>query len=358
VLFRTQIACFFLRHFNVPAKQLTLFYLQRMTDRKKDHLDLAFQAQTQQPLTGFNYEPLFSGHPTNNGIPTLFNGQWLGAPLWISSMTGGTKEAANINRNLAQAAAEFKLGMGLGSCRPLLESKQAWTDFDLRPIIGDGLPFFANLGIAQLEDYIDTNRFAEVNDMVAGLKADGLIVHVNPLQEYMQPGGDRFRRPPLETIQQVLQLANCPIIVKEVGQGMGPLSLKALLELPLLAIEFGAFGGTNFALLELLRSDTPAQSKIDPLAMVGHTAEQMLSFVQHWSQDATVNIKTQHLIISGGIKSYLHGYELVQASPLPAVYAMASGFLAHARGDYAALRTFVQSEMNGLSMARAMLQLP
>ncbi|MBM3171745.1 MAG: isopentenyl-diphosphate delta-isomerase [Bacteroidetes bacterium] len=329
-----------------------------MTDRKKDHLDLAFQAQTQQPLQGLNYEPLFSGHPTEAGIPTLFQGKWLGAPLWISSMTGGTKEAAHINKNLAMVCAEFKLGMGLGSCRPLLESKQAWSDFDLRPMIGDNLPFFANLGIAQLEDYIDANRFDEINSMVSALKADGLIVHVNPLQEWMQPGGDRYKRPPIDTIRQVLDLSTFPIIVKEVGQGMGPRSLQALMELPLLAIEFGAFGGTNFALLELMRSENNTENQADPLAYIGHTADQMLSFAAQICSNPSIQVQTQHLIISGGIKSYLHGYRLVQQSPLPAVYAMASGFLAHARGDYAGLKAFVKAQLEGLSMARAVVDLP
>jgi isopentenyl-diphosphate Delta-isomerase len=329
-----------------------------MTDRKKDHLDLAFQAQTQKPLSGFNYEPLFSGHPTQSGIPTLFHGKWLGSPLWISSMTGGTKEAAQINKNLAMACAEFKLGMGLGSCRPLLESKQAWSDFDLRPLIGDDLPFFANLGIAQLEEYIDANRFQEINDMVVALKADGLIVHVNPLQEWMQPGGDRYTRSPLETLKQVLELSKAPVIVKEVGQGMGPRSLQALLELPLLAIEFGAFGGTNFALLELLRSENNTEKQADPLAYIGHTADEMLSFAAQITANPSTQVHTQHLIISGGIKSYLHGYRLVQQSPLPAVYAMASGFLAHARGDYAHLQAFVKTQVEGLAMARAVVDLP
>jgi isopentenyl-diphosphate delta-isomerase len=329
-----------------------------MTDRKKDHLDLAFQAQTHQPLPGFNYEPLFSAHPAESGIPTLFHGKWLGAPLWISSMTGGTKEAAHINKNLARACAEFKLGMGLGSCRPLLESKQAWSDFDLRPLIGDNLPFFANLGIAQLEEFIDANRYDEINGMVAALKADGLIVHINPLQEWMQPGGDRYKRPPLDTIRQVLEWSKYPIIVKEVGQGMGPRSLQALLELPLLAIEFGAFGGTNFALLELLRSENNAQNQADPLAYIGHTADEMLAFSTQIMADPSIQVKTQHLIISGGIKSYLNGYRLVQQSPLPAVYAMASGFLAHARGDYPGLQAFVKAQLDGLAMARTVVDLP
>src|SRR5690606_7709496 len=112
--------------------------------------------------------------------------------LWISSMTGGTKEALQINRNLAQAANEFGLGFGLGSCRSLLTENTRFHEFDLRSMIGDELPFFANLGVAQVEELIAKKELNRLHDMVEKLRADGLIIHINPLQEWFQPEGDRF----------------------------------------------------------------------------------------------------------------------------------------------------------------------
>src|SRR5690606_18585640 len=119
------------------------------------------------------------------------------------------------------------------------------ADFDWRQTIGSELPFYANLGIAQIEVLLEERAIERVHALVERLGADGLIIHVNPLQEWFQPEGDRLRVSPLETIQRFLEIAPYPVIVKEVGQGMGPASLRALLTLPLAAVEFGAFGGTN-----------------------------------------------------------------------------------------------------------------
>ena len=111
-------------------------------------------------------------------------------------MTGGTGQARTINRNLAQACGEFSLGMGLGSCRPLLKSDKYFEDFNLRPIIGDKAPFYANIGIAQLEELIREDALYRIIDLVDKLQACGLIIHVNPLQEWFQPEGDRFCEAP------------------------------------------------------------------------------------------------------------------------------------------------------------------
>ncbi len=102
-------------------------------------------------------------------------------------MTGGTEMARHINRNLAEACAEFGLGMGLGSCRPLLEGNERFEDFDLRPIIGADRPLYANLGVAQLEELFAAKEGQRIVDLVGSIQADGLIVHVNPLQEWFRP---------------------------------------------------------------------------------------------------------------------------------------------------------------------------
>jgi len=224
-----------------------------MSDRKKDHIALAFKARTtlDEIDRRFFYEPLVSRHPASDLVPFTFLGKTLRAPLWVSSMTGGTKQAGQINRNLAKVCREFGLGMGLGSCRSILFHDDHFPDFDLREIIGDDLPFYANLGIAQLEEFVLKGDVSPVNKLIEKLKADGLIIHVNPLQEWLQPEGNLFSQPPIDTIRSFLEMFNYPVIVKEVGQGMGPASLRALLELPLEAIEMAAFGGTNFARLEL-----------------------------------------------------------------------------------------------------------
>ena len=328
--------------------------------RKQDHIALAFQSQVAAAgLDGrFYYEPLLSAHPVSpSWMPFSFLGKKLSSPLWVSSMTGGTAMARKINNNLARACAEFGMGMGLGSCRQLLYSDAALPDFDVRDHLGPDLPLFANLGIAQLEKLIERNETDLIPALIAKLRADGLIIHVNPLQEAMQPEGDVFRVPPIETIEWIMQLADFKVIVKEVGQGFGPESLRALMQLPLAAIEFAAAGGTNFAKLELLRSDPSTQLTFEKITTIGHSAEEMMGFVNDLKEELGERCQVENLIISGGIRDFLDGYYLLKKSPLPAVYGQASGFLKHAQGDYANLRAFVQSQVRGLELAQAFLRI-
>jgi isopentenyl-diphosphate delta-isomerase len=328
--------------------------------RKKDHIELAFQSQvTENQLdTRFYYEPLLAAHPKAQAETTAFPflGKTQRLPMWVSSMTGGTVEARTINRNLAKACGEFGFGMGLGSCRALLTSNDTLEDFDVRAYMGEEVPLFANLGVAQVEALFRAKEEEKILELVHKLRADGLILHVNPLQEWLQPEGDRFTATPLEVAQEVLsRFPSLPLIVKEVGQGMGPASLRALLELPLAAIDFGAAGWTNFALLELLRAQPELQKEYAPLAQVGHSATEMLRWVSESCEALGVQRQCKQLIISGGIKNFLQGYALVESAPLPAVYGQASAFLAHARGEYEALRAFVQRQAEGLAVAKAYL---
>ncbi len=326
--------------------------------RKHDHIALAFKSRVESAALDprFFYEPMLAAHPLPGSLPPVpFLGKSLRSPIWVSSMTGGTSEAGKINHRLARACAEFGMGMGLGSCRQLLYSDAHFADFDLRDTLGDSLPLFANLGPAQLEKMLDQKEAERIPELLHKLRADGLIVHVNPLQEAMQPEGDSFKRPPLEVIEELLQLFDFKIIVKEVGQGFGPKSLQALLKLPLAAIEFAAAGGTNFAKLELLRSDPQRQLVFEKISTVGHSAAEMLDWTNTLQKYLGDACRTRQLIISGGISDFLDGYYLIQKSALPAVYGQASGFLKHAQGDYEELQSYVQSQVRGLELAHAFL---
>ena len=328
--------------------------------RKQDHIELAFKSRVESAALDkrFFYEPMLAAHPLPGSLPEIaFLGKTLRVPIWVSSMTGGTAQANQINHRLARACAEFGMGMGLGSCRQLLYSREHFADFDLRDTIGESRPLFANLGPAQLEKLLEQKEAERIPELLHKLRADGLIVHVNPLQEAMQPEGDIFKRPALEIVQELLQLFDFKIIVKEVGQGFGPASLKELLQLPLAAIEFAAAGGTNFAKLELLRSDAERQMVFEKISAVGHDAYEMLQWTNQLQQELGKDCRTQSLIISGGITDFLDGYYLTQQSILPAVYGQASGFLKHAQGDYEELRSFVLSQIRGLELANAFLQI-
>ncbi len=331
--------------------------MKHLESRKKDHIELAFKSQTPLDIldSRFHYEPMLSAHPKAGITPVSILGKQMKVPMWVSSMTGGTRKAGIINRNLARACQEFGMGMGLGSCRIIMEDKTHFEDFNMRNIIGDESPFWANLGIAQVQELLVKNQVDKATDLLEQLKADGLIIHVNPMQEWFQAEGDILELPPLETIERFLEKFPLPVIVKEVGQGMGPESLRALLRLPIQAIEFAAFGGTNFARVELLRDEDASQALFEPLSNIGENAPTMVNIInQIVAEESTV---CKELIISGGIKDFLDGYYLIGKSSLPAIYGMASAFLKHAQGDYEQLREFVQAQVKGLEMAYAYLSI-
>jgi isopentenyl-diphosphate Delta-isomerase len=272
-------------------------------------------------------------------------------------MTGGSEMAGIINRRLAQVCNTFGMGMGLGSCRIIMESEQYFDDFNLRPILGPDVPFMANLGIAQIEKINQLGQYLDVEQLIKRLDCDGLIIHVNPLQEWLQPEGDRLQFPPLDTIKQFISKTQVPIWVKEVGQGMGYKSVEKLLELPIQGFEFGAYGGTNFAKLESLRSDLHARAAGLALSSVGHTASEMTLMLNHLYEHKPELFDHKLLIVSGGLKNFLDGYYFIQKLQPNAIYAHAGAFLQPASEGIDALTQFVETQKNGLMAAYAYLNI-
>lgn len=330
-----------------------------LESRKSDHLDLTLKAQMNalEVDSRFYYEPIFNSHPKNKTDcqEVNFLGKSLKAPIWISSMTGGTGAARHINQNLARACGEFGLGMGLGSCRSLLTSQKDFNDFALRDLIGDSSPFYSNLGISQVEELVWNGEIKKIESLVESLSADGLIIHLNPLQEWFQPEGDKLNYSALETIKKLLEESDLSIIVKEVGQGMGPASLEALMRLPLKAIEFGAFGGTNFSKLESIRDFDKNHSEHMELTKVGHHADEMVELTNTIINKLGTEAKCQDFIISGGVSTFLQGYYLIEKSQGNAIYGQAKAFLSAAGGDYSILQEYILKQIEGISMAEKFL---
>ncbi|MFT4533138.1 MAG: isopentenyl-diphosphate delta-isomerase [Saprospiraceae bacterium] len=306
----------------------------------------------------FYYEPILNGHPTEaTDISIDLLGRKFQTPIWVSSMTGGTELAKSINTNLAKACGEYGMGMGLGSCRSLLESDDRIHDFDMRTMLNDQ-PLYSNLGIAQIGELFASGKETLILELVKKLQADGLIIHVNPLQEWLQPEGDIYYESPLDLIKRVIDLDNnLKIIVKEVGQGMGPKSLRALYELPIQAIDFAAGGGTNFSKLELQRASEEQKEKYAGLAKVGHSALEMVEMVNGLRNLHGDNFLCSDTIISGGVSDYLDGYYLTQKLNGAAIYGQASGFLKHAMGTYESLQQHIESQIRGLQMAHQFLSI-
>jgi isopentenyl-diphosphate delta-isomerase len=176
-------------------------------------------------------------------------GKKLSAPLLISCMTGGTPEAAPINRTLARVAQRHGFAMGLGSGRALIESPDSLASFDVRAEAPD-VVLLANLGAVQLNRGYGA---AHCRRLVELLHADGLVLHLNPLQEALQPEGDTCFRGLLERIAQLCRDVEFPIVVKEVGWGIAAADVRALFDAGVSAVDLAGAGGTSWSEVERYR---------------------------------------------------------------------------------------------------------
>ncbi|HEY9707117.1 MAG TPA: type 2 isopentenyl-diphosphate Delta-isomerase [Oculatellaceae cyanobacterium] len=191
-------------------------------------------------------------------ITTTFLGKSLGAPLLISSMTGGTEEAKTINFRLAEVAQHYKLAMGVGSQRVAVENPQVADTFAVRSLAPDIL-LFANLGAVQLNYSYGLDECLRVIDFC---QADALILHLNPLQECIQPNGDTNFRGLIDKIHILCRKLSVPVIVKEVGNGISAGMAQKLLEAGVSAIDVAGAGGTSWAKVESERALNEKQQRL------------------------------------------------------------------------------------------------
>ena len=172
-------------------------------------------------------------------------------PFLISSMTGGPAKAAMINENLARAAGQLGIAFAVGSQRVAIEGAGAsGIGRELRGFVGD-MPLLANFGAAQLArpDAVDMARRA-----VEMIGADALIIHLNPLQEAVQAGGDRNWSGLLGRLATVVDASAVPVLVKEVGSGISGRLAKRLWEIGICIIDVAGAGGTSWAAVEAGRA--------------------------------------------------------------------------------------------------------
>lgn len=318
---------------------------------KDDHLNYALDAQANfKNDHRFFYEPLFATHPNEKDDLSLnFLGKKMNAPLWVSSMTGGGQNSALINKRLATTVAKYGLGMGLGSCRPLLDyNNSSFEDFNLRPILGKDILFYANIGIAQVEQLISKGECDQFFEICEKLDVDGIIVHINILQEFFQKEGDRVLKKPIDSLIEFKKLYGKKIIIKEVGQGFGPKSLQAICDAQFSAIDTAGFGGTNFTSLEGKRDQKQGYQEFQK---IGHSSIEMINFMKK-------SFKVfPDCIISGGMSNILDAYYANCLYPGNSVIAMASGFLKLATESQESLDEYVSNWIELFSLAQKTLTL-
>lgn len=234
--------------------------------RKNDHLNIVLGAseaegkgRTGFAAFAFEHCALPELHLQQIDLGTSFLGRPLRAPLLISSMTGGPARAAAINRHLAEAAQALGIALGVGSQRIALETgADHGLTRQLRQLAPD-VPLLANIGAAQLAAGFGLEEARRAVDM---LEADALIVHLNPLQEAVQPEGDRDWRGVLEAIGHLAACLGVPLVVKEVGAGISAPVARRLVEAGVAVIDVAGAGGTNWVRVEAQRARTPARKQV------------------------------------------------------------------------------------------------
>ncbi|MCF2149138.1 type 2 isopentenyl-diphosphate Delta-isomerase [Desmonostoc muscorum LEGE 12446] len=248
-------------------------------------------------------------------ISTTFLGKHLGAPLLISSMTGGTEQAGIINQRLAEVAQHYKIAMGVGSQRVAVEKPQVADTFAVRKYAPDVL-LFANLGAVQLNYKYGLDECLRVVEI---LEADALILHINPLQECIQPKGDTNFKGLLDNISKICSKIPVPVIAKEVGNGISGAIAKKLLDAGVTAIDVAGAGGTSWAKVESERAENPLQRRLGrTFADWGLPTAECITSIRAIAPDVP-------LIASGGLR---HGLDAAMAIALGAdIAGLAMPFL-------------------------------
>jgi isopentenyl-diphosphate delta-isomerase len=269
--------------------------------RKKEHLELCLDPPSAASPAATGLDRYAFVH---NALPEIdideidlganFLGKRLSAPLLISSMTGGFDLARKVNRNLAAAAQKLGLAMGVGSQRVAIEEPGAADSFKVRDLAPDIL-LLANLGAVQLNYGYGIEQCRKA---VAMIDADGLILHLNVLQEAVQPEGNRNFKGLARRIAQICRYLEVPVVAKEVGFGISADAALRLKQAGVKAIDVAGRGGTSWYAVEAKRSAQKGKPLEQTFADWGIPTEEALVQVRSAVPDI-------ELVASGGIRNGL-----------------------------------------------------
>lgn len=285
--------------------------LSATQQRKKEHLELCLDGEAVRGPGGTGFDRYSFQH---NALPevdideidlsTTFLGKPLQAPLLISSMTGGFDLARKVNRNLAEAAQQLGLAMGVGSQRVALEEQSVADSFKVRDLAPDIL-LLGNLGAVQLNYGYGVEHCRRAVEMI---QADGLILHLNVLQEAIQPEGNRNFKGLTEKIADVCRRLEVPVVAKEVGSGISGQVALRLEGAGVKAIDVAGRGGTSWYSVEAKRAAQKGKARDLTFADWGIPTEEALVEVRAAVPDLEV-------VASGGIRN---GLDITKAIALGA----------------------------------------
>jgi isopentenyl-diphosphate delta-isomerase len=301
--------------------------LSSLSSRKEDHIRINLEEDV-------DFSQLSTGleryHFVHQALPELslaevdpslvLFGKRVAAPILVSSMTGGTERAEVINRRLAEAVQARGLAMGVGSQRSALEEPQSAASFRVREYAPDVL-IFANLGAVQLNYGYTLEHCQRAVDMI---EADALILHLNPLQEVVQDGGDVNWKDLLPKIEAICRTLPVPVIAKEVGWGISERVARLLIEAGISAIDVAGAGGTSWSQVEMHRAPTERLRRL-AAAFRDWGLPTVTSLLAARRVREEMNVPDLPLFASGGMRS---GQDVAKAVALGAdLVGLASPFL-------------------------------
>ena len=267
-----------------------------METRKRRHIDVCLSEAVdyQTVTTGLERYRLPYNALTQTDLSTVdlaanFLGARLRAPVLIGAMTGGAELSGTINRNLAAAAQELGVGMMLGSQRIMLDNGSASSSFSVRDVAPDVL-LIGNIGLAQLDEVVVPD-LVKVLDHVG---ANALAVHTNPLQEAMQHEGDTDFSGSISRLRDIAGSIGYPVILKEVGHGIGAAAAAELVDCPIAAVDVAGAGGTSWARVE--QFVRYGEIRHPALAEWGIPTAEALLEVRHTLPDVSI-------VASGGVRT-------------------------------------------------------
>ncbi len=223
--------------------------------RKKDHVDIVLERNVQYSHSaGFDaYSFVHNALPELSydeiNLSTIFLKKKISLPLMIIGMTGGYKDAERINRALAERAEEKNIIFAVGSQRAMIENPDLKKTYYVRDV-APSIPIVGNIGGVQLTRY----PFEKIESMVSAIEADALAIHLNPLQEMVQPEGDRDFRGILKAIEKTCDKLSVPVIVKETGAGISKSVCKKLKAAGAAYVDVSGSGGTSWSKVEYERN--------------------------------------------------------------------------------------------------------
>jgi len=317
--------------------------------RKADHIDVAANRPVAASISpGWDdvtllHQSLPEINLSDVDLGVDLFGRHLQAPIVIASMTGGHPRAEEINRTLARAAQEFGLAMGVGSQRAGIRRPELIPTYAVARAAAPDAFLIANVGAPQLIAQRDEPALtdSEIARLVAVIQADALAIHLNYLQEVVQPEGDTDARGCLDAVRRVARTIGVPVIAKETGAGVTRSQARALRDAGVAAIDVGGAGGTSFALVEALRAADRGLS----------SAEDLGKTLADWGTPTAASVLEcvglgLPIIATGGIRS---GLDAAKALALGADAAsIARPMLSAALEGYEALRQYVRGLLDTL----------